>query len=1066
MYIINEKEILNFSKNSNFVRMAENLKDNNALDALEIQHIEYEAFEIKTEIYEVKAVITDNQQFGITMKLDMNGKVLNYYCNKYVFRPERVYALFILLVIKSLKPKKVPFTYHSDKFLWQVELQKRQEAEETTHLIASYRKKSERELMENVVSGMYQIKASLFDDHGEFKLKFKVGAASGSQYVIKNIQSFLTDITKAAFTQYGQKLAFKHDERNFDETSQTMISFMRKVLASRSANQYKNTIKELELTNNVIDDFFTTFEQIPARYRDFLLQDAIDRPILHIEKMEFYYQITLRTKYRYILGQNHLYHFDKNVMIRTKLDEAQKTAGLILRLSRQGGMIVGEGDFNDFYIYVLSDIKNFVQLSGEAPQKLTEDHISIYADVNEYEQTYIMIKYHYDNGSEKYGFDPENIDLSLSAHKIESYIKNYAKVDEKKKVAYLTDDNHEMQAFINSGLTYLQQYASVYVSEVLKQIGTKRSIQIRAGVTIKNDLLSIDLESVDIPREELAAVLASYRRKKKFHKLKNGEKLYLEADELEEVDQMLASYNIDPAKMKDGQLDLDLFRAFSINAHAENENSLIQFNRSDLFKDIIKRFENIQATDYELSSRYDTMLRDYQKYGYQWLRTLSDYGFGGILADDMGLGKTLQVISLLDQNKVDEGVSIVVAPASLILNWEDEVKKFSSDLRAVSVYGTVDKRKSIVENAGEYDLLITSYDYIRRDVELYKDIKFHYIVLDEAQYIKNHSTKSAQSVKELVGKHKLALTGTPIENSLAELWSMFDFLMPGYLFPYAYFAREYERPIVKDQDGQKQIDLKKLISPFILRRRKQEVLKELPDKIETTLPIKFSEDEKKLYLANLSQVNVELQDKLEMDQVNSIVILAMLTRLRQICCEPRVLYENIEVPSSKILACMDLIRMLRENGKKILLFSSFTSVLELLHAELDKEGITHYTLTGATDKVKRRELVANFQEDDTGVFLISLKAGGTGLNLTAAEAVIHFDPWWNMSAQNQATDRAHRIGQEQTVQVFKLIMKDSIEEKIQLLQEAKKDLADAFVEGNDGTITSMSKEDIMSLFKG
>jgi len=516
--------------------------------------------------------------------------------------------------------------------------------------------------------------------------------------------------------------------------------------------------------------------------------------------------------------------------------------------------------------------------------------------------------------------------------------------------------------------------------------------------------------------------------------------------------------------MKDGHIDLDLFRAFSINERAENDHSLIHFNRSDIFTDVIKRFENIDTSSYEMTSRYDELLRDYQKYGYQWLRTLSDYGFGGILADDMGLGKTLQVISLLDQNKTDGQISMVVAPASLILNWEDEVKKFAPSLAAVSVYGTAKARKAIIENARDYELLITSYDYIRRDVELYQDIQFDYVILDEAQYIKNQKTKNAHTVKELRGTHRLVLTGTPIENSLAELWSIFDFLMPGYLYPYAYFVREYERPIVKDKDEQKQLALKKLISPFILRRRKTDVLKELPDKIETTMPIEFSEDEKKLYLANLSQVNMELQDKLKMDQTSAIAILAMLTRLRQICCEPRVLYENIAQPSSKMVACMELIKQLRENGKKVLLFSSFTSVLDLLHAELDAVGISHYTLTGATDKVKRRELVAKFQEDDTDVFLISLKAGGTGLNLTAAEAVIHYDPWWNMSAQNQATDRAHRIGQEKTVQVFKLIMKDSIEEKIQTLQEAKKDLADAFVEGNDGTITSMSKEDIMALF--
>jgi len=1058
MLNINEKEMSKFSHNSNFVRMAESLRDNQAIEALEIEYFQNEG-------YKIHAVIDDHHQFEINMQLDLSGSVSKFYSSSYVFRPERVYVLTILLTINKLKPKSFPFVYQSDKYIWQLELKRRKEAEEMIDLIATYRLKSERELIENIVSGLHRIQVNLISDRGQFKLKFKVGAADRSQYLIKNIQSFLNDVTRSSFVEYGKKLAFKHDEKNFDEHSRSIISFMRKVLAAQSANHSKNAIKELELTNGVIDDFFDLFNEIPYSYRDFLLQEATDSPVLHIEKIDFYYRVTLKTKYRYILGQNHLYHLDAKTIFRTKLDEAGKTTGLIYQLSRQGEMIVSSGDFDDFYTYVLSDIENFISFSGAEIETRTEDEISIYADVDEQDKTYIMMKYHYENGVEKQGFDPENTGISLSAHKIESYIKNYAKVDEKKKIAYLTDEPYQMQEFIHAGLSYLQQYASVYVSEALKQVGTKRRIQMTAGVTIRNDLLSIDLDSVDIPREELASVLASYRRKKKFHKLKSGERLYLEADELEEIDQLLTSFQIDPTKMKDAHLDVELFRAFSINAQAEDAQSLIEFNRSDLFKGIIDRFENIKMTDYELSSSYDSLLRDYQKYGYQWMSTLSDYGFGGILADDMGLGKTLQVISLIDQNKADDRVSIVVAPASLILNWEDEVKKFSTDLKVCSIYGTADARKELIAAYESYDLLITSYDYIRRDVELYQDIKFDYVVLDEAQYIKNQSTKSAQTVKELVGNHKLALTGTPIENSLAELWSIFDFLMPGYLFPYAYFARHYERPIVKDKDEQKQLELKKLISPFILRRRKQEVLKELPDKIETTLTVEFSEDEKKLYLANLSQVNMELQDKLQMDQVNAIAILAMLTRLRQICCEPRVLYENIQKQSSKVEACMDLILRLRANGKKILLFSSFTSVLDLINDALSREGISHYTLTGSTDKVKRRELVSKFQEDDTAVFLISLKAGGTGLNLTAAEAVIHFDPWWNMSAQNQATDRAHRIGQENTVQVFKLIMKDSIEEKIQQLQQAKKDLADAFVEGNDGAITSMSRDDIMELFK-
>ena len=1057
MLTISEIEITRLSNNSNFVRMAESLIENNAIESIEIQH------EAKT--YIVCAVIDDHHQFETNIHLDYQGKIIRSYSSSYVFRPERVYVLAILFLIKKLQPEAFPYYYRSEKYLHQLIQRRKNDAKETIDIIDIYRKNSEREFIENIVSGTHRIITFLDTRQGQYKLKFRVSTEFGTPYMIKNIQNFLTDVTRSSYVEYGKKLAFKHDEKNFDDPSKKTISFMQKVLAAQSTSHYRTTSKELELTNGVIDDFYELYREIPETHRDFYLEDTTDYPTLYFEKQDVFYRITLKTKYRYVMGKNHLYHVERKVFTRTKLDEAGKTAGLIYRISRKSEMIVAEQDFNDFYMYVLSDINNFIQLSGIESWMKTEDKISIYADVDEQDQTYVIIKYHYNSGQEKQGFDLEATEISLSAHKIENYIKNYAKIDYDQKIAFLTDDHYKLQEIINAGLVYLQQYAEVYVSEAIKQVGRKRKIGITAGVTIRNDLLSIDLESVDIPRDELASVLTSYRRKKKFHKLKNGGRLYLEADELEEIDKMLASYNIDASKMKNGHLDLNLFRAFSINAHAENENSLIEFKRSDLFKKVISKFENININDYEITPKYDALLRDYQKYGYQWLRTLTEYGFGGILADDMGLGKTLQILALLDQSRSSDKISIVVAPASLILNWEDEVKKFSTNLKAISVYGSVDSRRGLIANSTDCDLLITSYDYIRRDIELYEGINFEYVILDEAQYIKNQSTKNAQSVKELNGKYKLALTGTPIENSLAELWSIFDFLMPGYLFPYAYFAKEYERPIIKDQDNSKQAQLKKLISPFILRRRKQEVLKELPDKIETTLTVEFSEEEHKLYLANLSQVNMELQDKLQIDQINAIAILAMLTRLRQICCEPRTIYENITQPSAKLTACMDLISRLRASGKKILLFSSFTSVLDLIQEALIKEKISHYMLTGSTDKVKRRQMVADFQEDDTEIFLISLKAGGTGLNLTAAEAVIHFDPWWNSSAQNQATDRAHRIGQTNTVQVFKLIMKDSIEEKIQQLQIAKKDLADAFVEGNDGSITSMSREDIMALFK-
>lgn len=401
----------------------------------------------------------------------------------------------------------------------------------------------------------------------------------------------------------------------------------------------------------------------------------------------------------------------------------------------------------------------------------------------------------------------------------------------------------------------------------------------------------------------------------------------------------------------------------------------------------------------------------------------------------------------------------------MIYNWEDEIAKFSKTLNCISITGAKAKRTLGIQNYRDYDLLITSYDYLRRDVDLYQDHEFECIILDEAQNIKNQKTKNAQFVKRLKANHRIALSGTPIENSLAELWSIFDFLMPGYLYSYHYFKQEYEIPITLDEDEKTTKRLRNLVNPFILRRTKKEVLKELPDKVDHKYMLEFSASEKKLYLANLAMVNKEMQAKMKEVHFDHIAILAMLTKLRQICCDARLVYDNIKEPSTKINATISLIKTLTENNKKILLFSAFTSLLDLVSNQLDKEQISYYMLTGSTNKEERRKLVNNFNEDDTRVFLISLKAGGTGLNLTSAEAVIHIDPWWNLSAQNQATDRAHRIGQNANVQVYRMIMKDSIEEKILKMQERKANLADSFVEGNDGSLSKMSKEEILDLFK-
>ena len=412
----------------------------------------------------------------------------------------------------------------------------------------------------------------------------------------------------------------------------------------------------------------------------------------------------------------------------------------------------------------------------------------------------------------------------------------------------------------------------------------------------------------------------------------------------------------------------------------------------------------------------------------------------------------------------------MVSPSSLTLNWQNEARKFTNELKTVVIRGTLQERKTLIEEIENYDLVITSYDLLKRDIELYKEknYTFKYIIADEAQYLKNSNTKNAKAIKEIKAETRYALTGTPIENSLAELWSIFDFIMPEYLFTYRKFKNIYETPIVKEEDEQAMAKLKMLIEPFVLRRNKKEVLTELPEKTVTVLSNEMNEEQQNLYLTYLARAKQEIAEKVEIDgfENSQMQILAALTRLRQICCHPSLFVEGYNAGSSKLEQCIEIIEEAINGGHKILLFSGYTSMFEIIEKELKKRNIKYFKLTGATKVDERIEMVDEFNENpNIKLFLISLKAGGTGLNLTGADMVIHYDPWWNISTENQATDRAYRIGQKNNVQVYKLITKNSIEEKIYELQEKKAKLADSMLDTNTKFINRFSREEIMKLFE-
>ena len=992
----------------------------------------------------------------------------------------------VLLKLAALPDETIPFHYISEKRLSQEEKEKRRQEEyrkQQRNRMLAFGKtmlREQKRAYENKIVSLtqhqqYELQPELAYDHVDEKLyvSFRIGAQK--KYVLKDIETFLERIENHIYYKYGKQLEFVHCMEAFDERSRKQITLLKQWCEERQQAHleyngyyygYSRITRSLALSENEIDAFFdlydgqdTEFTLIKTERRiRILVQEEGD--LLH-----FSYDDE-----KLIVGNKHLYTITQEVgqtveLCQITLDSEGKTMSFLNDIT-SNVLYIEKKEYAAFYKYVISDIQPYLDIIGlECLKDLPEPYsvIKLYGDIDANGQMYIKLNYYNEEGERGEGFDDNPI-TSYAQDVVEAYIKSYASgIDYDAHIAYFDMDREDAYTFVLEGLSFLNSYCEIYVSDALKNLEKEHHYTIQVGVRIENDLLGIDIQSLEIPKEELSAVLRSYRRKRKFYRLKNGNLLNLNSPQLKELDDMLESYHLSGNDLVDGKVTMEAYRLFSMNDKA-NQAQYLDIQRSAQFQAKIDQFYSSKNKSYPLPSPYDKILRDYQKEGVQWLSMMRDSGFNGILADDMGLGKTLQVIALLD-SKVSGKTSIVICPASLIYNWEDEIHRFSKTLKCKCICGNAKQRAQEIASYSQYDVLLTSYDYIRRDIELYEAMTFYYVILDEAQYIKNQKTRNALCVKKLKAEHKLALTGTPIENSLAELWSIFDFLMPDYLFNYHYFQAHYESEIVKNHNEEVQQKLKKLVAPFVLRRNKKEVLRELPDKIEQNYIIDFSEEENKLYVAHLAQVNRELSQMVNMQSTDKITILAMLTKLRQLCCEPRLVFENIHEPSSKLKACIHLIQTLKENKQKVLLFSSFTSMLELIADELYKEGISYYILTGATNKEERRKLVERFQNDSTTVFLISLKAGGTGLNLTSAEAVIHYDPWWNQSAQNQATDRAYRIGQRKKVQVFKLVMKNSIEEKIQKLQLMKKELADMFVENNETNLAKMSKEELLSLFE-
>lgn len=679
------------------------------------------------------------------------------------------------------------------------------------------------------------------------------------------------------------------------------------------------------------------------------------------------------------------------------------------------------------------------------------------------------------------------------------------------RTAYINyDDTTQLIRLFDEGLAALRSVGTVYTTPAFDRLLAPKPPSVKVGLSIKGNLVEISPIADEVPPDEVGSLLASYRRRQRYHQLSDGTLVSLQGARLDAVDQLANELGLDEQQLNSGLIELPGHQAFLLDGELPDDGS--DAVKDAAFREYVDDLRVIDPSRYEVPETLAAVLRPYQAEGYRWLRTLCDKGFGGILADEMGLGKSVQLIALLAARSQESGgrdpstvlgmtgvVSLIVCPASLVYNWAAEFAKFAPGIDARTVAGSKAERRAAIARAFEERdqaasgvVLITSYDLLRRDVEEYTkpDRRFDVMALDEAQYIKNHTTQVAKAVKAVAADHRFALTGTPIENRLSELWSIFDFLMPGLLGSYKRFHERYELPIangraadsataegraaaqVNPESARVAHRLQSLVGVFIKRRLKSQVLTDLPDKLESVVTVRLSGEQRKLYAAHEQRLRMQLEHSDTADfNTSKIRILAELTKLRQLCCDPRLLYSDAKDQSAKLAAIEELVANCMDEGKKVLVFSQFTSFLEMIAERFDAHGIRHYSITGSTPKKRRLELVDLFNADDTPAFLISLKAGNTGLNLVGASVVVHADPWWNAAAQDQATDRAHRIGQTQDVSVYQVVAEDTIEERILELQHTKSELARQFTDasalGSDApgvaSIASLTKDDLLDL---
>lgn len=953
---------------------------------------------------------------------------------------------------------------------------------------------------------------------GEVLLEARIGREK--RYIVKNLLEFAQAVHSGKRVEYGKGMAFEHVPSAFAPESRPFLDLLLEE-ADAYIRHYEEmrghaglplpVMRALTLGSAARDRLFDLLEGKEVQTEDEKGAERVCRVerkdprfSVEVEARGDGIAVTVPSALTSFRGEQRLYVADGLHLFGCS-ELYTETMGVFLEQMEQGGrecgsrkekreLLVGSRDIPLFYARVLEGM--------EALGILQSTEI----DWEKYRPEALKARFEFDSDSPdelrlrptlSYGdftFSPladEHVPREICRDvPAEFYISRlitryFSYWEDESGELVIRGDEEALYQVLSEGMPQFQEVGEVWLSESVRHLRVLPPPEVSMGVSLGGGWLDLKIETAGIDPAELLQVLSEYRQKKKYYRMKNGEFLQLSGGGLQALDSLTADLGLTKSEFQAGEAKIPAYRAFYLDS-LSGDGRMKLFQRDEAYGMMVRDLKTAQSVSYAVPAVLEKTLREYQKIGYTWMRTLARYHFGGILADDMGLGKTLQVIALLTafyQEKTEQKAagnegsgselplpSLIVCPASLVYNWGQEFARFSPEIRVLLIAGTAKERQEQLEEQMRMEasegaqVIITSYDLLKRDRAAYLGRTFEYEIIDEAQVIKNAKTQGAKAVKEISANARFALTGTPVENRLSELWSIFDFLMPGFLYSYRKFRERYELPIVKNQDPEALTALRRMTGPFVLRRLKKDVLRELPTKEERIVYSAASGRQQKLYTASALKLKEALAGGAWSGN-GKLEVLSQLMRLRQICCDPALCFEDYTGESAKLETCVSLIASASAAGHKILLFSQFASMLERIRERLLQEGISSHLLVGATPKEERSRMVQAFASDEVPVFLISLKAGGTGLNLTAADIVIHYDPWWNVAAQNQATDRAYRIGQEKPVTVYKLILKDTIEENLLKLQNAKLALAAQVVSEGMVSLGDLSQNELMELFE-